>query len=162
MTTNYLFYWKLSETRKFMRNGETLDYAASKQFASRHIKPGDRIWIVTGMSNHLELVGRIDVDAIVDRRSAMKLLGRDDLYGTMEEQYVLNKELGKSGVHRIALTDIAASLEFIDVKGKPAKSLNIWKIQDSASPRYGFGQALQSIRRINSSTADLLSERLAA
>ncbi len=162
MATDYLLYWKLSETKNYIRNGETLDYAVSKQFASRRVGPGDRIWIVTGASASLELVGKIEVDAVVDRSMAARILGRADLYGTSDAAYVVNKERGRNRMRRIGLTGIAGLLEFVDATGRPVRALDIGKIQDPRNKRYGFGQALQSMRRVSAETARMLSERIAA
>ena len=160
--THYLYYWKMSEVKEYIRRGDTLDYAASAQFDKQGVQTGDMIWIATSLGLNLEIVGSIEVSDLVDRRNAIDILGRTGLYGSDKMTYAINSRRGLNKVIRVDATDLTANLAFVDRKGRPAKSVNVARATDPKDTRFTFGQAFQTMRRLTPESASLLQSRMAS
>lgn len=162
MRTDFLFYWSPEETNKYIRLGDTLDYAASKQFPKVGVAIGDQIWIVTSIGTRLYLAGGIMVEALLSYSEASEQLARKDLYFSKGGQYALNQQRGLHRIWKRDITHLVAELGFVDRNGKPAKSIDFERILDPSESKSNLGQVLQAIRRLDANTVVRLTQEIAA
>ncbi|MEO8218503.1 MAG: DUF3883 domain-containing protein [Acidobacteriota bacterium] len=136
MSTDFLFYWKLKNVRQSL--GNSLNHASGRQL--RRVSRGDRLWIVTAHEDELFLVGRIIVGKVVDYETAATALG-----GALwdSDYHALSKKRTEVYVSLIPLKQIAFALRFESDR-------------DRLIPK-GLGQQLQTMRRLTSTSAELLS-----
>ncbi|MCG8029924.1 MAG: hypothetical protein N0E59_02020 [Candidatus Thiodiazotropha taylori] len=158
--TDYLYYWKMDEVKTYIHRNETLDYAASKQFVSKGVNLNDTIWLVTSLGLNLELVGKLTVSNLVSRSEAEGILNRRGLFGDESWTYAINADRGTRKIFRVDITRDSESFEFVDRKGNPSPGINVQKACDPNEKRFTFGQALQSMRRISSTSAAILDARI--
>lgn len=146
MAADYLSYWKPATARRELREDSfLLNHSASKQYD--RVARGDTVWIVTAWSGgHLVLLGPVFVDQRVDRETAVRILGTDDLW---EASYHILAPAGRGARAReVDIGDLAADLRFESKKDR----------LDLRDPSKVAGQ-LQSMRRVTPASAALLRER---
>lgn len=73
--TAWTHYWK-RRTAEAPRSGP-LDHTASNRFRSRGVKKGDTIYVISFWDGTLRILGRLDVDLIVDQAQAERIRGED-------------------------------------------------------------------------------------
>jgi hypothetical protein len=154
---NFVQYWQMAETERYVSNRETLDYAASSEYQKLGVTKGDTVWVVTGGNKRLMLVGQILVDRLTDFEAAQRMLGRRDLYGGQLKGYLINRDRGQNRMRLTDITDIAGELTFVNKGGKRTK-LDIDAINRPGS-RIDFGNALQTLRTLTVDSAALLQTR---
>jgi len=141
--TDYLAYWRY-ETAAQVGNAP-LSHAASNQFA--RVQPGDRLWIVTCVAGELQLLGRIQVDCVVDQQTAEQLLSTRDVWQATHHA-IADASTAMAAV-RLSLRDLASEIRF---QGKPDR-LTITDGRVNA-------QELQRLRRLDAKSAMLLATAL--
>jgi hypothetical protein len=154
---NFVQYWQMAETERYVSNWETLDYAASGKYQRLGVSEGDTVWVVTGRNKRLMLVGSILVDRLTNFETAQRMLGRKDLYGGQLKGYVINLDRGQHRIRLADMTDFAEELTFVNKGGKRTK-LDIDAINRPGS-RIDFGNALQTLRTLTVDSAALLQTR---
>lgn len=152
MPKDFLMYWKWKTNRLEDDDWQIVD-AVSDQFERVH--PGDTLWLVTippdstgHTSMHFVLLGRLRVRAIVDRPTAVQMLGTDDIYA--DADLIAVAEPGTE--ERIQHIDIAHLAPYIRFNS-PKDRLTI--TDSKVNP-----QALQSLRELTADSVALLDECL--
>jgi hypothetical protein len=137
---DYLTYWKYETAAR--EEGKVLNHSASEQYAK--LVPGDILWFVTYEGRTLFLIGRMEVEDVVDEKEAMRRLRN---YNLWEATYhVLAREDSASQVVRIDIMAIASKLRFIS--------------EIDRLPRNFTAQSVRSMRRLTDESVDLLREAL--
>jgi hypothetical protein len=141
--TDYLFYWRKTTADQF--GSARLIHAASDQFG--RLSSGDRLWITTTLAGDLQLLGRIDVAKVTGQKEAAETLADGNLW---EARYhVLADTETVMPAVRISIQDLAPELRFLGAS-------------DRLTLREGRvnAQELQTMRRLDSSSVELLAARL--
>lgn len=116
-TAHYLLYWKLTpEERLDLTQARPATYAAGAQL--RRVKPGDVLWLVNVYRNNLFLVGRLQVDIVVnDSEIAQELVdpSRDEDFSADwddAEWYAIANRYQVEPLREINITQLAEKLRF--------------------------------------------------
>lgn len=110
---HYLLYWKVDPViRPQVGQHRTTAYAASSQL--RKTKPGDVVWIITVHEGHLYLLGRLQVEFVVDDTFiAQELVDpqRDEWYEA--DWYAISNKYTIEPMRELDITPLAAQLQFV-------------------------------------------------
>jgi hypothetical protein len=118
---HFAMYWRPSTVEAARATDDLLLYAASNQFD--RVASGDVIWLVTAPGGRLSLVGRLNVDAIVDGETATARLGVEKLWPA--ELYALPPQHEeREPVRDLDLTEHAAELRFVAAEGEAALAIS--------------------------------------
>jgi hypothetical protein len=110
MARHYITLWsqpQLEVERRAATGGATLSHTANAQFAARGVRPGDRVYVVATERGRLLLLGRLDVERVVDQAEAERLLG-PDVYEAPDHLIGRGTELR---LDRLVPEDIARQIE---------------------------------------------------
>lgn len=140
---HFLQYWRMySHQYEF---NTPLNFAASAQFT--RLRPRDMLWIVAIIEGRLTLLGRLAVDRVVNRESAIKELGTDvydaPLCAIAVRETVRN-------IVEVDIQPIAAQLRFASVKDRLR----------FAHPDSTDGKQLQTMRELTTESAAILEKLL--
>jgi hypothetical protein len=72
-------YWR-DEAQARGDEGAPFYHTASDQFGPRGLQPGDRLYVVGLRDEQLLLIGRMDVEHVVQTREAKRILGKSHLF----------------------------------------------------------------------------------
>lgn len=109
--THYLLYWKIApEERLNLAANRRADYAAGKYL--ERVKPGDILWIVNVHIGHLFLIGRLQVETVVDDiEIAQDLVGRTDNW-VDGEWYAIANKYNVEPLREVDLTPLVGEIRF--------------------------------------------------
>jgi hypothetical protein len=95
-----------------------LDHTAGNTFCQRGVVAGDAVYIITFYEDDLRVIGRLTVDDVVDRRTAVRRLREKRLYRASD--HVLASAGTATGYHFDAIVPRSkiGNIEFIKVDGK--------------------------------------------
>jgi hypothetical protein len=150
-TTHWQFkYWN-PETNA---EGENAASSGSNQYLKRGIAKGDYVYVVSLSRGHLYLGGRIVVDEITDRATAVQRLNRTGLYDA-SDWIIGRKEAGTPLNFRRQLSaDVSKRLRFLSPDGS-IKPLFFVSQNDLDV------QATRGVRELSSDSAAMLEDILA-
>jgi hypothetical protein len=139
---DFLMYWRPETAETEL--GAVLDHAGSQQF--KRVQAGDTDWVVTSTEGQLQLLGRIEVEDIVDQQTAERRVG-----GRLWQSdfHALAKPGTEMTTVRIPVTDVAPNLRFV------GKSDRLSISSGNIDPRQ-----LQAMRRLTPRSARLLASKL--
>jgi hypothetical protein len=146
-TAHYLLYWKISaEERRTLAESRRANYAAHNHLG--RVKPGDVLWIANVYLGRLYLIGRLQVEVVVDDIDiAQELVG--EYLGDWQEAdwYAIANRYNVEPMREVELTPLVSALRF--------KSQH-----DRLYPLDGRVDAnqLRSLRELTSESARLLEE----
>lgn len=152
MSRFFTYSWQYAEARKESEAGP-LGHAAGSRFSSRGIEPGDFVYIVAVHRGQLYLLGKMQVEKIVSKDEARRILGA--------EPYDAPEHLIASACTTAQLTEVpvavAKELRFIGGSRKEALAFREEEILDP--------QTMRVIRELDPESAsrldDLLGEMVA-
>jgi hypothetical protein len=157
--TNFTHYWTattLAAQRAISRPGERLEHCAGNLFRARHVRHGDRVYIVSFSRRDLRLVARMTVDRIVSESEAYRIL--QPSYGLWEaDEHVLALPGSDTEIHFDLLVPAksVAAIRFLGADGTsnpPAVNRN-----GNVDP-----QTFRGVREITPSTAAAFDRLLGA
>jgi hypothetical protein len=146
--THYLLYWKLTpEERIHLAETRSASYAAHHQL--QRAKPGDVLWIVNVYLGRLYVIGRLQVEVVVDNiEIAQELVG--NYRGTWYEAdwYAIANRHNIEPLREVELTPIVNALRFTS------------KETDRLFPLEGRVDAnqLRSLRELTPASAKLIED----
>lgn len=140
---HYLQYWRPETVAYDLDQSDAtgdwrLEHTASNQL--RHVKGGDVVWVITMEDGRLYLIGRMEVDVVVNQKEAARILKYNDLWEA--DYHALAAPGTESDMTVIDITDLAPKLRFQGTVDRlPA----------------GFtGRNLQTMRKLTPVSADLI------
>lgn len=143
-----LLYWSPDTAEDILKREEVLDHVASDQL--KRASDGDVIWAVTVYDGELFLLGKLIVDIITDRNSAINRLGQKGVWGN-KQHYGIAIPGKEEPLKKISLRNEAKRLVFISSNAKSTR-LNVdYKNNVNA-------QQLQTMRILDTSSAQLLEQ----
>jgi hypothetical protein len=142
----FLSYWKPETVRRmFKESDQLLNHSAGAQL--NRLKPGDTLFITTvNRGGDFRLVGRINVESIVDQKTAQSLLNNDNLW--IAKWHVIAKRGTEVLMQHESLKDIASSLRFEG--GVDRLKVNRGRVNP---------QQLQTLRQLTPASAADLNDR---
>lgn len=140
-------YWRDDVNREF----EPVNAAGSNLFKQRGVDRGDRLFVVSLSEGQLYLGGRMIVDAIVPRTTAVRRTGDDRLYDASE--WVLGRRGTGSrlDLHRRLAPGVTRSLRLLSPNG--AERSLFFDTQTDLNV-----QATRGVNELTLESADLLDE----
>ena len=149
MASAYITLWsqpQLEVERRAGNVGATLSHTANKQVRARGVGPGDRVYVVATDHGRLLLLGRLDVERVVDQTEAERHFG-EEAYEAPDHLIGMGTELR---LDRVVPEQIARKIE-----RESGKRLVI------ASGEYRVdGNSLRTTGRITEESAALLDALL--
>jgi hypothetical protein len=144
--THYLLYWKIApEERLNLAANRKADYAAGKHL--ERVKPGDILWIVNIYTGHLLLIGRLQVETVVDDiEIAQDLVGHTQ-HWVDGDWYAIANKYNVEPLREVDLTPLIGDIRF----NSAADRLFLHNGRVDASQ-------LRSLRELTDDSAKLLEE----
>lgn len=145
---HYLLYWKLDVgEREAIAEHRTTAYAASN--ALRKVKPGDVLWIVNVQQGHLYLIGRLQVEFVVDDTAiAQELVDPQPDTWYEADWYAISNRYNIEPMRVIDITGVAPQLRF---------NSPVAPMLDVAGGRVDAHQ-LTGLRQIMAETSEMLDD----
>lgn len=145
---HYLLYWKIDPAiRPQVGQHLTTAYAASPHL--RKTKPGDVVWIITVHEGHLYLLGRLQVEFVVDDTAiAQELVDPQPAEWYEADWYAISNKYAIEPMRELDITPLAAQLRFVSHASPQLDVLN-GKVD---------AQQLRALRQLNVISAQLLDE----
>jgi hypothetical protein len=139
----FLQYWLSRQLDTELALKAPLVHSGSNQFD--RVSPGDIVWIVSVRDKgHLQLVGPIFVDRIVDQQEAKRLFGPGVWNAS---HHIVAKDGTETQIREKGLKEIATQLRFISTSGRDRLILSNGQVD---------GKQLQTLRRLTVASAELL------
>lgn len=142
--THFLQYWRPENAkRQFKRCEATGDFLVNHTAGEQlgKLQHGDVVWIITISEKHMYLIGRLEVDVVVNPREAARILQDHNLWGAT--YHAIAVPGSESKLTMVDITDIASELRF---DGGTVDRL----------PRDYSGRNLQSVRTLSAVSTNLL------
>ncbi len=111
--TAWTHYWKKA-TAQGQAHG-LLDHTAGNSFRSRGVGNGDRVYVISFWDGTLKVLGRLDVDRIVDQAEAERIQG-EQLWDADDHVLAERGSASKLGV-RVVPDSKLGKIEFINADG---------------------------------------------
>ena len=144
MSRDFLSYWKPATAMEALENRGILEHSASHQYG--RVSPGDRVWIVSVLSEGLTLLGHIQVGQVLTWEEAAKALGTQDLWEA--EFHILAEPGSGEEIRKIPVNHLADRLRFVSTKGNDHLTLT----DGAVNP-----QQLQAMRLLDPAAVPLLA-----
>lgn len=151
MRQAFTHYWNHATWEHMAsQNGQPLGHVAGNAFVQRGVEPGDRVYVVTIRNGALHLLGRLEVDQIVDYDRAAASLDYEPLD---RAEHLLARSCTAVRLDRQVPESIAPLLQFEGARGlAPLKRKSDGSIDE---------HSLQGVRRLSRTSAATLDVLLA-
>lgn len=153
---HFTHYWTsdtANHQQTVARHGERLEHVGGNLFRNRQVGPGDTVHVITFAKGTLRVLGRMVVDAVVDTKTAERLLETTDLWEATEHCIARKGAAGIMRFDAVVPSARISDIEFVDREG------NTWPPARNSSGAVD-PQTFRGVRRITPTTAQLLDDVL--